>query len=84
MGKTGRKFSTRRWLCLFFVLPAFLYHAVVVIFPSLKTVYLSFFDWNGISEPRFNGLQNYIEMFTEDTVLPIAFKNTMKIGRAHV
>lgn len=77
MGKTGRKFSTRRWQCLLFVLPAFLYHAVVVIYPSLKTVYLSFFDWNGISEPRFNGLQNYIEMFTLDTVLPMAFKNTM-------
>ena len=72
-----RKYSTRRLVCLLFILPAFLYHALVVIIPSLKTVYLSFFDWNGISEPRFTGLQNYIEMFTEDTVLPIAFKNTM-------
>lgn len=77
MSSTGKKRSIRRWVGLLFVLPAFLYHAVVVIIPSVKTVYLSFFDWNGISEPEFIGLQNYIEMFTADDVLPLAFKNTM-------
>lgn len=77
MKKVIKKYKTRKWMCLFFVMPAFLYHAIVVIVPSLRTVYLSFFDWNGISTPHFIGLQNYIEMFTTDDVLPVAFKNTM-------
>lgn len=77
MEKVRKKYNAKRWICLLFVLPAFVYHAIVVIVPSLKTVYLSLFDWNGISEPRFIGIQNYIEMFTADTVLPVAFKNTM-------
>lgn len=81
MERTRRKYkknySRRNWMCLLFVMPAFVYHVVVVIIPSIKTVFLSFFDWNGISEAKFIGLQNYIEMFTKDAVLPIAFKNTM-------
>ncbi|WP_095175106.1 MULTISPECIES: carbohydrate ABC transporter permease [Blautia] len=71
------RYTKRDWICLLFVFPAFIYHALVVILPSLKTVFLSFFDWNGISEPEFVGIANYVEMFTKDTVLPIAFKNTM-------
>lgn len=71
-----RKIHWKRWAGLLFVLPAFLYHFIIVIIPSLKTLYLSFFDWNGIGTPEFIGLDNFIEMFTADDVLPGALKNT--------
>lgn len=71
------KSELKRWAGLLFVLPAFIYHFIVVIVPSIKTLYLSFFDWNGIGNPTFIGLDNFIEMFTADEVLPVALKNTM-------
>lgn len=62
------KSELKRWAGLLFVLPAFIYHFIVVIVPSIKTLYLSFFDWNGIGNPTFIGLDNFIEMFTADEV----------------
>ncbi len=62
---------------LCFVLPAFVFHFAVVMLPSLETIYMSLFDWNGIGGGEFIGLQNYVEMFTDDNVLPTALKNTL-------
>ncbi len=45
------------------VLPIFLYHFVMVIVPSLNTVYGSFTQWSGIGAKKFIGLQNYYELF---------------------
>ena len=47
------KSELKRWAGLLFVLPAFIYHFIVVIVPSIKTLYLSFFDWNGIGNPVY-------------------------------
>jgi raffinose/stachyose/melibiose transport system permease protein len=72
----GKKYSLAGVSGLFFVLPALAYHFVVVMMPSLTTIYLSFFDWNGLKTPVFTGLANYIEMAVKDPVMPVALKNT--------
>ena len=45
-----------------FVLPAFLIHVVIVLVPAAGMVSYSFTNWNGLKEPEFVGLQNYIAM----------------------
>ena len=48
-----------------FVLPAFLIHVVIVLIPAAGMVYYSFTNWNGLKEPEFVGLQNYIAMLSD-------------------
>ena len=38
---------------------------------------MSLFKWNGISAPTWYGFENFIYMFTKDTVFPIALKNSL-------
>jgi ABC-type sugar transport system permease subunit len=40
-----------------------------------QNVYYSFFDWNGLTTPVFNGLANYVKMFT-DRVIGRSMLNT--------
>lgn len=64
------------WL---FLLPALLIYLTVIFVPSLYTLYLSFFSWNGVSPQRdFIGLQNYFDLFAKDTVFPRALKNNLQ------
>lgn len=60
-----------------FVLPAFLVHFLFILAPSIATFVYSFFDWNGIGQAVFNGLDNYREMFA-DSEFWIALANNFK------
>jgi len=57
--------------------PALILISIFIIFPALQSVAISFFRWNGYTEWRFNGIQNYIEMFTRDRFFYQAFINTV-------
>jgi multiple sugar transport system permease protein len=58
------------WL---FVAPSLLIVLLVTIFPTLYSVYLSFFQWEPtIPDPRFIGLGNYAELFRTDRFLHAA------------
>jgi ABC-type sugar transport system permease subunit len=51
-----------------FVLPAFLFYFVFLALPIVGTVFISFFDWSGVSlnDLDFIGLSNYAELLTDD------------------
>lgn len=67
--------ALKPWLLL---LPALAIYLLVIFVPSIYTLYLSFFSWNGIAPTKdFVGLQNYIYLFTKDTVFPRALKNNL-------
>lgn len=58
-----------------FVLPTLLLYAVFLLYPMLKGIYLSFFDWSGGSETyNFIGFDNFKEMFKDD-IIPRAIRN---------
>ncbi len=40
------------WKAYLFLLPAFVIFSSVVIIPTLYSLYLSFFSWNGIAEKK--------------------------------
>lgn len=62
----------------FFLMPAFLFIFVYMIYPLLNSLYLSFTTYNFAfdSKPAFSGFANYIKMFS-DTYFVDAFRNTM-------
>lgn len=60
-----------------FLLPALLTYTIVVVFPTIYSVILSFCDWNGLAAKKFVGLKNYIHLFTTDNIFYTALKNNI-------
>jgi ABC-type sugar transport system permease subunit len=63
---TGRRSRQARsqWSALAYIAPAFVLYGSFVILPALHTVYLSLFNWDGITLATWSGLQNYAAVFT--------------------
>lgn len=74
-----RKAEIKRTLKpIMYMLPALIIYLVVIVIPTFYTLYLSFFQWNGVSaEKIFVGLGNYINLFTNDTVFAKGLKNNI-------
>lgn len=50
----------------FFVAPATILFLVFMFIPILQVIYYSFTEWDGMSQPVFVGLANFIELFQSD------------------
>ncbi len=59
-----------------FITPAFLILLVYIIYPTIRTIYISFFDFTRGGSPQNFGLQNYIRAFTDPALL-IALRNNL-------
>lgn len=66
----------RHRAAILFLAPACLMVGLYVVYPILSTIYLSFFDWDGLAEKRFVGLANYVELFHADAFFT-ALKNNV-------
>jgi raffinose/stachyose/melibiose transport system permease protein len=69
--RAGAKSPARRdypygWLLL---VPALIPYLAFVIFPLLMGIQYSFFDWNGIGKAEFIGIENYLTVFTDETLV---------------
>ena len=62
------------WL---FMLPAILLLVFVVAAPTLGTIGLAFFKWDGLGKPKFVGIVNFINLF-KDPVFYKALANNFK------
>lgn len=62
---------TERNLQILFPLPALVFIGLLMVFPILYTLYLSFTNWNLTSgvEPAFAGLTSYLRVFSEPRFL---------------
>lgn len=66
-----------KWLiCSFFLFPALILLTIFIIYPSLLTVYYSLCNWDGLTNPKFIGLQNYVSLFSQKVFLA-AIKNNI-------
>jgi len=67
-----------RSVAYLYILPAALVYAVFVLIPFLHSVYLSFFEGNGITAMEFVGLANYVDILT-NSVLRSAFLHAFQL-----
>ena len=68
-----------------FVLPSFVFFVLVVVIPAVWGLAYSLTDWNGISkEIHFVGIQNYIQIFSQDGDFFHAFAFTAVFALAAV
>jgi multiple sugar transport system permease protein len=70
----NRKEELTAYFCL---IPAFLGLTFLTYIPLLAVFVLSFFKWKGISAPIFNGIGNYIKLFTTDPYFTDSIKATV-------
>lgn len=67
---TARRRAWRRSLGAYLlVVPAALFYIVFVLRPILLTGQYSFYDWDGISAATWVGLANYVEVFSDPTLV---------------
>lgn len=66
-----------------FIAPALFVYSLYVIYPILTTLSYSFYDWNGVSEKVFIGLENYVTMF-KDEIFWVSLKNNVWVVLASV
>ncbi|MCR8643700.1 sugar ABC transporter permease [Paenibacillus sp. N1-5-1-14] len=53
-----------------FLLPTFIFYCIFTVYPLLRGLYVSFFDWSGSAESmKFIGLDNYKEMANDPIIL---------------
>lgn len=79
---SNRKFKKTLTISLF-VAPALFVYALYVIYPILSTLSYSFYEWNGVNEKVFIGLENYARMFNDD-IFWVALKNNIWVVFASV
>ena len=53
---------------LMFLLPAFIVYTLFVVVSVIGAGYYSLLDWSGVGEKIFLGINNYKQLFTQDTV----------------
>ena len=54
---------------LMFLLPAFIVYTLFVVVSVIWAGYYSLFDWSGVGEKIFLGINNYKQVFTQDRIL---------------
>src|SRR5688572_13223656 len=59
-----------------FIAPGVLLVAVLLYLPLLWTTFLSFTEYNGLGDPEWVGIDNYVEMF-DDPAFVGALVNTL-------
>ena len=52
-----------------YLTPGFILLLIFNYYPPLSAIYHSFFQWDGISPPIFNGLNNFQQMLTDDDLV---------------
>jgi multiple sugar transport system permease protein len=60
------KRNQRRLAPFIFLAPGLLMFAVYVVIPIFQSMWLSFYDWDGLGAKEWIGTQNYAELFDDD------------------
>jgi len=79
-GRNRRKLTKEDMVCYLLLLPFMGTFFAFSILPVLASISLSFFDFDMVSTPIFNGFENYIRMFTSDGVFTKVVGTTFKFA----
>ncbi len=74
-GQRGGRNRSNATPYLYLGVPAVVF-AALVIFPFLHTIYLSFFEWDGLNDMEWQGLANYTDVLGDED-LRASFQHTL-------
>ena len=71
MAGSARRLFRRPWdrWGLAFLLPGLLFFAGIYVYPTLRTILISFTDYNLFTPPKFTGIANYATLFQQGIFL---------------
>ncbi|MFC9558056.1 carbohydrate ABC transporter permease [Agromyces sp. NPDC056965] len=64
----------RGWSALVYVAPAFAVYSLFTVFPWAHSIWISFWNWDGIGAATWAGIENYVAVFTDEQ-LTLALRN---------
>lgn len=65
MNKLGKK---NNWVAYLFILPLMLLSFILIYYCIIRTVIVSFTDWNGMTDTmNFVGFKNYLKLLKDNT-----------------
>jgi raffinose/stachyose/melibiose transport system permease protein len=67
--RRSRRAKRRRWLGLLYLSPALLFYGAIVLAPLAQTMIFSLYKWDGVSEPSWVGLRNYLNFGRDPRML---------------
>lgn len=75
----AQRFSPRALIPYALIAPAFAVLGLVLIYPMIRNIYLSFFKWSFArpGKTTFVGIDNYRQLFTSDQIFGQAFRFTL-------
>lgn len=68
-GRRATRLSGRAWVPYAYLAPALLVYGVFLLFPIARAAQFSLFDWDGLGESTFVGLDNYVTVFQDGQLL---------------
>ncbi|MCR5178290.1 MAG: sugar ABC transporter permease [Lachnospiraceae bacterium] len=71
------KLLRKKSYIIMFLAPAFILFTAVLIVPIITAVYYSLCDYKVNTEAQFVGIQNYIDLFTNDSDFATGMKNSL-------
>jgi raffinose/stachyose/melibiose transport system permease protein len=74
------KLDRRQRAGFYFVMPAFVMFLLFFAYPFASTLYISLTDWNGVSPANFVGLDNYRQMWSDETMWLALTNNLIWVG----
>ncbi len=80
----SKRKKSKRATPYLFILPSFLGVLLFTAGPLIMSLFMSFFDWPVIGEPKFIGLSNYIKLFTADSQFYTSLAITLKFSAIFV
>ena len=72
--------TQRKILGYFFLLPIVVMLTVFMFYPIVKSVVMSFTNYNLFQPPEFVGFYNYYKLFFMDDIFIQSFQNTLKFA----
>jgi raffinose/stachyose/melibiose transport system permease protein len=73
--RNGRR--RRLFFNFLYILPSIALFLIFVLYPIFYIFQASTLDWNGISQGRFVGLENYVKLFTKDRAFDLSIRNSI-------
>lgn len=77
---SNKKFNSENRMYAIILIPFLSLFFLFTLLPVASSIVLSFFDYDMVSSPIFNGLDNYIRLFTNDSTFMSVFSNTLKFA----
>lgn len=77
MTRTAAKQRPYQWAARGFIAPGVLLIAVLLYLPLLWTIYLSFTEYDGLGNPEWVGIDNYVDMWDDAALLQSSLNTLM-------